>query len=137
MKKVLTILLAVIFPVVGMQITLDRHYCGGKLADVKISVTGKMASCGMEQSESNRPDHPTIDNKCCEDKVSFYSITSNYCPEHFKLAQPIFERDILPLYVGNLISGNTHNAILTDWVLPPGDNLTSRLTQPEICVFRV
>jgi hypothetical protein len=56
MKKVLILLIAVILAVSGMQISLDRHYCGGQLADVRVSVTGKLASCGMENEEPVCPD---------------------------------------------------------------------------------
>ncbi len=137
MKKALTILTVVFLLASGMQVSLDRHYCCGTLADIKISVTGKMASCGMEQSESSCPGHAVINRKCCEDQVSFYSISSKYYPEYFKLTLTPSERDIFPLQTGNYISDNSFNPDLINWVFPPGDNLKSRLTQSEICVFRI
>lgn len=137
MKKLLTIIIAAILFASGMQVSLDRHYCGGNLIDVRISVTGKLASCGMEQPESTCPDHPIIDNKCCEDQISFYSLNSNFFPEYFKLSHPFSERDILPIHIGNLITGNSLNTDSVNWELPPGDNLKSSLTQSEICVFRI
>ena len=137
MKKVLTILIAAIILVSGMQVSVDRHYCGGKLIDVKISVTGKLASCGMEQTGSSCPDHPTIDKKCCENQLSFFSLNNNYYPEYFKSIHQVSEKDILPMHMGNLFSGSTFNKDLVNWVLPPGNNLKSRLTQSDICVFRI
>jgi hypothetical protein len=137
MKKVLTIVITMIFLASGMKVSLDRHYCGGKLADVRISFTGKMASCGMEQSDEDCPGHPVLDKKCCEDQVSFYSITGNYYPEYFRLTHPYSERDFLTMQFGNYISVNSHNSDIMGWVLPPGNNFISGLTQPEICVFRI
>jgi hypothetical protein len=137
MKKALTSIFAVILLVSGMQITLDRHYCGGSLADIRISFTGKMASCGMEQSEPDRPDYPIIDNKCCEDQLFFYKISSNYYPEYFKLAQLTSEREIIPIHTNNFITDNSYNQNLVQWIFPPGYNLWSSLTQSEICVFRI
>jgi hypothetical protein len=137
MKKALTILIAIFLLASGMQVSIDRHYCGGSLAGTRISVTGKLASCGMEQSESSCPGHPVIDKKCCEDQVSFYSISSNYYPEYFSLTHATSERDIFPLQIGNYISNNSFNHDLINWFFPPGDNLKSGLTQPEICVFRI
>jgi len=137
MKKVLTILIAAIVIASGMQVSLDRHYCGGNLIDIKISVTGKLATCGMEQSESGCPDNPVIGKKCCEDKVSFYCLNSNYCPEYFKIKQLVSVRDLLPGHFCNLATSDSFNTDLVNWVLPPGARLKSWLTQPEICVFRM
>lgn len=137
MKKVLTIIIAVILLASGMKVTLDHHYCCGNLVDVKISVTGKLASCGMEQTESGCPGHPAINKKCCDDQISFYSLNSNYYPEYLELAHPFSQRDIFPVHIGNFISGNSFNADAVDWVLPPGLNLKSALTPSEICVFRI
>jgi hypothetical protein len=137
MKKVLTIFMATFLLASGMQVSLDRHFCCGTLADIKISVTGKMASCGMEQSESSCPGHPVINKKCCEDQVSFYSISSKYYPEYFRLTLPASERDIFPLQIGNYITDNSFNPDLINCGFPPGDSFKSRLTQSGICVFRI
>ena len=137
MKKVFTILIAAFFLASGMHVSVDRHYCGGKLADVRISVTGKMASCGMEQPETSCPDHQVINNKCCEDQVSFISIGSNYFPEYFKLSHPATERVLTCIHSDNLYNVTTYRSDLISWVIPPGDNLISGVTQSEICVFRI
>jgi hypothetical protein len=137
MKKVFAILIAVILLASGMQISLDRHYCGGNLADVKISVTGKLASCGMEKSESSCPIHSAIDKKCCEDQISFYSLNSNYFPEYYKLSHTSTERVINPILADNPIYVSAYSPDINNWVLPPGNYLKSGLTQSEICVFRI
>ena len=137
MKKVLTILIATVLLASGMQVSLAHHYCGGNLADVRLSFTGKLASCGMEEPESIYPDHAIIDKKCCEDQVSYFSISSNYYPEYFNLTNPSSERDLFPLHSGNFISDNSYNPDLINWEFPPGNNFKSRLTQSEICVFRI
>ena len=137
MKKVLTILIAAFLLASGMQVSIDHHYCGGSLAGTRISLTGKLASCGMEKPESSCPDHQGIDKKCCEDQLSFYSISSNYYPEYFKLTYPTSERGTIYLLTGNIISDNSYNPDLFNWVFPPGDYFKSRLTQSEICVFRI
>lgn len=136
MKKVLTILFMVILLASGMQVIIDRHYCGGKLADVKISVTGKLTSCGMEKSESNCPVNPSIDKKCCEDQIFLYSLNSNYLPAYFRLSHPSISRIITPVFIDCNIAGNTYGTELSNWVLPPGYKLKFALTQSEICVFR-
>ena len=137
MKKAFAILIAGMVLASGMRISLDRHYCGGKLLDVRISVTGKLASCGMEQSGSNCTNHPVINKKCCEDQISFYSLCSNYYPEYFKISHPVSERNILYLQAGSLLAGTAFNTDFINRVLPPGYPVKSRLTQSAICVFRI
>ncbi len=53
MRKLFGIMFSVMLLVPGIKISLDRHFCCGKLADVKISISGKPATCGME--EDNHP----------------------------------------------------------------------------------
>jgi hypothetical protein len=137
MKKSITILIAGVLLAFGMQVSVDRHYCGGTLADVKISVTGKMASCGMEQIQPLCQNYPVIDKKCCEDHIVFYSITSKYFPEFFKLTHPIRAKNIIATLSSNFITAGSYNTDLMSRVLHPGDNLRSRLTQPGICIFRI
>lgn len=137
MKKILTIFMATFLLASGMQVSLDRHYCCGTLADIRLSFTGKMASCGMEQTESNCPGHAIIDRKCCEDQVTFYSITSKYYPEYFRLTLTASERNIFPQPMGNFISYNSFNPELINCFYPPGDNLRQRFAQNELCVLRI
>jgi hypothetical protein len=137
MKKVLTIIIAAFLLASGMQVSIDHHYCGGSLAGTRISLTGKLASCGMEKPESSSPGYLVFDKKCCEDHVSYYSISSNYYPEYFKLTYPSSERWTIHLLTGNTISDNSYYPDLNNWGFPPGDYFKSRLTQSEICVFRI
>jgi hypothetical protein len=137
MKKVLTILISAFLLASGMQVTLARHYCGGTLAGTRISITGKLASCGMEKPESSCPDHQVFNKKCCEDSVCFFSISSNYFPEYFKLTYHTSTRSTVPLLTGNIIADNSYNPDLIIRVFPPGKHLKPRLSQSEICVFRI
>ncbi len=137
MKKVLTILVIVISLASGMKVSIDHHYCGGQLADVRISLSGKLASCGMEPSGPACPGHQGITSKCCEDQVSVFSINNYYYPQFFKLSHPVTEKVITALYPANIICSENFSYRLSDLVLPPGNNLRLALTQPEICVFRI
>lgn len=137
MKKVLTILVTVVLLASGMQVSIDRHYCGGELAAVRLSVTGRKASCGMEKTEYTCPDHPVLNKKCCEDQISFYSISSRYIPGSIKLSHLFTGRDIPPAPVSFIVLRNSDSSDFITRVLPPGDESVSDLTLPEICVFRI
>jgi len=137
MKKSLAILFAVILFASWMQVSIDHHYCGGQLADTRISLTGKMASCGMEQSGPDCPLNTFFDQKCCEDKICYYSINTNYYSEYLNLTQTAPGRDLIPADKDILLSSIPFNPFLIDWVLPPGDYLSSAVTQSGICIFRI
>jgi hypothetical protein len=137
MKTVLTIFLVFILPVSGVQVSLDRHYCGGNLTDVRISVTGKMASCGMEQTETGCTAYQVINTKCCDDQVVFYSITSKYFPVYFQLAHPTWIKNLPPVQVNTPRATDQYNLSLFPQVFPPGSYSCTGLSQPYICVFRI
>ena len=123
-----------------MHITIAKHYCGSEVAtSEKVSVSGELASCGMEGSGDNS----TLPGKhfsthCCDDKVSVLAVDNNYAPSfsEFKaFSQHILQVFDIPaslqinsLSVLNLISTN---------VSPPGNFMVSDVSLPKICVFRI
>jgi hypothetical protein len=137
MKKALTILIAGILITSGMQISLDRHYCGGSLADIKVSFTGKLASCGMERHEAQNTAFPVITNRCCEDQVSVYSISANWYPEFFQLSHPSPVKGLDDFQTVSLLYSNSYSSGIDNRVLPPGYRNGHSVTQAGICIFRI
>ena len=135
MKKVFSILIVTIFLASGMQITMSRHFCGGKLAEVKISFSGENGSCGMAHNGEQCNNELAFDVRCCEDFQSKLTVTNNYFPQFFQINtaqsenQTIFFRNTLHSEI-QIKNSNSYSAY------PPG-NLHKCLTQPEICVFRI
>ena len=122
-----------------LHISVATHYCGGEEVATKVSLSGKLASCGMHCSEEEMPFQGTyFTNHCCEDTMIFSGISSNYSPTYsfvpesyqynFQVwALPIglsvkSQVDINPLY----LSGN-----------PPGVLMSTRVDLSNICVFRI
>ena len=117
---------AVILPVSGLQISLDRHYCGGSLADVRISFSGKPATCGMESEEQAFPSFQTVESNCCEDQMTVLRIAGQYFPEQFKLKLPVRN-----------ITTNPGFTTLISHTIKSSDDLRQRLKPPDICIFRI
>jgi hypothetical protein len=78
MRKVLAIPVIILILFSGITVNLAFHYCGGHLAAKKISLSGGLASCGMETETSN--DQTTIKNFCCKNSLSSYTFTNIYLP---------------------------------------------------------
>ncbi len=52
MKKVISILLAILLLVVNLHPVVAFHFCGGKLSDTRVGSFHAHAGCGMETSDN-------------------------------------------------------------------------------------
>ncbi|MFA5820079.1 MAG: hypothetical protein WC854_12480, partial [Bacteroidales bacterium] len=81
MKKGFSILLIPLILTAMLHLSVATHYCGGKEVASKLSLTGKLANCGMEGSKKELPLSGTNFTKhCCDDVVTFCGTDSNYTP---------------------------------------------------------
>ena len=139
MKKILSISVALLMLLSGLQLTISRHYCGGELADAKVSVTGHVASCGMEgeTDDCTQPGNH-VESSCCNNQVSTYAIDHNFAPSFtsFKaFEQPVLQVFILP-EIQNFNALTAYNHFYTD-VSPPLNLLVSDVNLSDIGVFRI
>ena len=139
MKKLFSISVAFLMLLSGLQLTISRHYCGGELADAKVSVTGHVASCGMEgeTDDCTQPGNH-VESSCCNNQVSTYAIDHNFAPSFtsFKaFEQPVLQVFILP-EIQNFNALTAYNHFYTD-VSPPLNLLVSDVNLSDIGVFRI
>ncbi len=140
MKKILSILFAFLILLSVMHITIATHYCGS--ADEtfeKVSVTGELASCGME-SPDDKCSVPGIHfgTHCCDNSVSILAVNHDYTPsftDFTTFAQHILQVYIVPASI-ELHSFTAINFTCTD-VSPPGNFLVHDVSLPKICVFLI
>jgi hypothetical protein len=119
--------------------SVATHYCGGQLADSKVSVTGKLASCGMEGCEMTIPLQGTnFTNHCCDDFVTFCKIDCNYTPSSTVVPdsyqfnfQIFFIPAESPVYSSEILKSPNANES------PPGVLLSTQVDLTDICVFRI
>ena len=139
MKKLLSISFAFLILLSGMHFTIATHYCGGELSASKVSFSGELASCGME-NEVDQCKSPGIHpvSNCCHNKVSVLAVDHNFAPAStfFKSFSPnllqVFE---VPACI-QLYSLTAVNLLYSD-VSPPGNQLISAVSLPKICVFLI
>jgi len=140
MRKILSIVFASLILVSGLHVSIARHFCSGDGESFeKISLTGELASCGMEDSYDNS-NLPGVNFKaqCCDDEVSILAVDNNYSPSfsEFKvLPQPVSQVYIIPdsFHFQPVLVFNHFNTK----VFPPGNYLASSVSLPDICVFRI
>ena len=139
MKKLLSISLALLMLLSGMQLTISMHYCGGELADSKVSLTGHIASCGMEGLVDECTDPGShMESSCCNNQVSVYAVDQNYSPSFSEFKA--FSQTVLQVFF--IPENNTflsHPSLLqtNSGANPPGNYLAAAVSLPKICVFRI
>lgn len=139
MKKLLSISLALLMLLSGMQLTISMHYCGGELADSRVSIVGHLASCGMEGIVDNcTTSESSLDESCCKNQFSVYEIDHNYSPTYTEFNT--FAQNILQVYlIPASITFHSYTAInltSTD-ASPPENALLHAVSLPKICVFLI
>ena len=139
MKRLLSISFAFLILLSGMHFTVATHLCGGRIAFTKISLSGELATCGMEGEKDNcsLPLKFKAHN-CCKDEVAAFTIDNNYSPtfSDFKVfPQPGLQAFVIPEFLIN--HSQSFQNYLSSGVSPPGLYLVSEVSLPDICVFRI
>lgn len=124
----------------GLHISIAKHYCSGESsAFEKISVTGELATCGMENPKDEAPlQGVNFNAHCCDNEVSTFVVDNNYAPSFsiFKaFPQPVLQvcHNIEVFNLQQIVVLSLYNTN----VLPPGNYLASAVSLPDICVFRI
>ena len=137
MKKLFSIVFAVMILLSGMHLSLATHFCGGEVSAVKLSFTHQNASCGMCSTEATSEKTITAES-CCRNELSFYAVDSNYSPSTLQInhaANQLLQVFDIPKTIGiqSIYTNSSTNAN----VQPPGKYIASAVSLPDICVFRI
>lgn len=139
MKKAVSISLVLVMIAAMLHLSVATHYCGGKEVASKISLTGKLADCGMESSEKNLPlSGINFANHCCDDIVTFCGINNNFAPSFSFLPESYqYNFQVLALPVGLSVNSTKDLIPLYTNVSPPGALMSTSVDLSDICVFRI
>lgn len=138
MKNILTIFLASFILLSGMHLSIARHFCGGEVADVRISFSGAKASCGMENNEETCPVNGDVTSNCCRNDLSVFTVDNYFSSSNLQvkeISQPVSQLFFLPL-IQSLYSLVPDFRAYTD-VSPPDKLIANGVSLPKICVFRI
>lgn len=139
MKKGVSIVLALFMLTAMFHITVATHFCGGEVAASKISLSGKLASCGMEAPGKELPLSGTYFTRhCCDDVVTICGIDNNYTPSFSFLPESIqYNSKVFAIPVR--LSANSVTDIIPIYTnaRPPGALMSTDVDLSGICVFRI
>jgi len=122
-----------------LHISVATHYCGGKEVASKVSLTSKLANCGMEGSDNAEPlPGLNFDKHCCDDEVTFCGTDNNYVASFNIVPDPCqYNFQILSI-PAELTAGPLTGLIpLYTNVNPPGVLMSTDVDLSGICVFRI
>ncbi|MGC1391483.1 MAG: hypothetical protein WA816_10640 [Bacteroidales bacterium] len=139
MKKVISLTLTVLMLTAILHLSVAYHYCGGDLAASKISFSGKLASCGMEEGDKDLPFSGLLFSRhCCENVLATYGINSIFFPSFSSVPEShskLFLVFLVPVKQA-LNSTSPIKSICTN-VSPPGALASSTVDLTNICVYRI
>ena len=139
MKKGFSISLSLLMLAAVLHLTVATHYCGGKVAASTISLSGKLASCGMEGSEKELPLSGTnFTTHCCDDIVTLFGMDSKYTPS-FSFVPETIQYNFQVFAIPVVLFVNSISDIIPSYtnVSPPGALMSTRVDLSNICVFRI
>jgi hypothetical protein len=137
LQKISSIVLVFIFLLSGMQLSIATHLCHGNKVAVKVSFSGKTASCGMETKQTCKK-VKKITGNCCSNIVDTYHTDGNYKPVFVsspditkKLGQNYLFAFSLPLLSNSYIPNTTVK------VFTPPSVKSQMPVLEKICVFLI
>jgi hypothetical protein len=139
MRKGISIVLSLVILFSVAHITVATHFCGGKVADTKVSLSGKLASCGMETAETKLPVAGTnLANHCCDNQVMTIGICNIFTTPLTFISDNIQNlQHVSYLPVNQLFGSVVANNIFFTSISPPGRLTTTSVDLNGICVFRI
>ena len=139
MKKLLSILFAVMILLSGMHLSLATHLCGEKFSTVKISFSYEKASCGMCLEKKTTSTEKRVSTEgCCKDELSTLAVDNNYSPSTLQINEPakqLLQIFNIPKTIG--IQFVHTNSTSNMNVQPAHKFIASAVNLPDICVFRI
>jgi hypothetical protein len=138
-RKGISILFALLMMLSASLFTVATHYCGGKVAATKVSLSGKLASCGMESDEKGCPSAGKhLKTHCCDDKISAIGIVNIFTcsfPHSDEINQNLTQLYYIP--VRQSLHFLTVNNSVDTSKSPPEAFVSKGVDLSSICIFRI
>jgi hypothetical protein len=139
MKKVISISLMCLMLLALLHFSVATHYCMGNIAAAKISLSGKLATCGMENEENDLPlPGSYYHSHCCDNQLVYCGINCNYFPS-FTFVPESYNNDfrVFSMPISLTINSICSIKIINSTVNPPGVSAIKSVELSAICVYRI
>jgi hypothetical protein len=111
----------------------------GKIAAVKISLSGELATCGMESDENNQSQTGTyFTSHCCDNILVFCGIQSNYFPSYSFVPESYNNNfQIFSTPVSLTTCAKRYFQSINTSTSPPGLSESNTVELSAICILRI
>jgi len=139
MKRIAAIALLFLILFTGINVKIASHFCGGNFSGIKVSLTGELASCGMESQSGTKPSEDLLSRHCCDDLLFSVSINTNYVPSSCHYIT-VAGQDINQTFIiqdQTFIAQSILYSAVSGSKRPPGGFNPSDVEQQVICIFQI
>jgi hypothetical protein len=137
MKKVFSILIALVIFLSVMHISIAVHFCHGDIAEVKVSLSGDLGTCGMENGPDDKSLPAGFSKHCCDDELSVFTIEDYYSQDNNQPKTLLQSHLVAPcVFPSELVSVSRMQLSEIYSIRPPGNDFIHSVNLPFICVFR-
>lgn len=135
MRKLLSIPLILLVILSGSTINLASHFCQGRVVATKVTFSGELASCGMEEGHT---DSQGINKThICSDQLSSFTFSNTYVPSSTLLNNVIGLIHSTDYLIESSFSQSRPLAIIFNNKRPPGTFAPSGVDLEAICIYRI
>jgi hypothetical protein len=139
-KKTVNILIIILVLASAARITIDRHYCRGKVVDVRLDPVKRHASCGMKSGEAKCSNASPVltRTRCCHNETVTYSVDNYLVTSNFEVKKPfMYFIDIMFVTPVNYLINSKNHLLTMAGTGPPGSGITPPDQQSRLRVFRI
>jgi hypothetical protein len=138
MKRAASILVVILILGSAAGITIDRHFCGGAVVDVRLAVGDRKASCGMEEEGMVCTGTALFRNNCCHNEMSKFSVGDYSVASILMIDKPLpTVTDLLCQSPDGTLLNSFRNQITVSDTGPPGSDLLLPDRQSILCIFLI
>jgi hypothetical protein len=122
----------------AMGITIDRHFCGGTVVDVRLAIDDRKATCGMEEDGMVCTNTDAFKENCCHNKMSKFSVSDYSISNIMMIDKPLPPViDILCQAPEVCLFNSFRDTLTANYTGPPGSDLFLPDQQSILCIFRI
>ena len=138
MKRTASILVILLILGSATGITIDRHFCGGAVVDVRLALGDRKAGCGMEEDGMVCTNAAAFSNNCCHNEMSKFSVNDYSISGTLMIDKPLSTVTHLLWQAPDASLFNTfRNPITISDTGPPGSDLFLADKQSILCIFLI
>jgi len=138
MKRTASIVTILLVLASAAGVTIDRHYCGGRVVDVRLAIDGRHATCGMEQDGEVCPYTPAYRQNCCHNVLSRFSVNDYSITSLLTIDSPAYSiTHVIPEAPEASINNSFSSRVIKGDTGPPGPSLPVTDKQSILCIFRI